>query len=557
MTTTLVKAEIARFLKFPVPEVMCIKGKWGVGKTFSWQQFLRQAASSDSIGLGHYAYISLFGLNSLEALKNAILENSVPSKKISNGPSLEEYKAFVKGNGVLGLASFFGKKDIGELLTRAMFLSLKKRIVCIDDLERVGSALELRDVLGLASMLKEERECKVVLLLNDEQLTGENKADFNRLLEKVVDVSLVFDPTPQEAAEIAFSDGSTTSKFLRPKVLHLGITNIRIIKKIERLANRIFEILSDFRVEILEQAMSTVTLGAWSSLDPDVAPPISYVKLYNRDIEAMRAQREIPEEDRNRWNLTIESYGYKHSDNLDFVILEGVERGYFDDQAVIAAAREIENAMANDRMKNSFTQAWDKYHRSLSINDDEILDSLFAGAMQNLHLINPLSLNATVMMLRQNGRNEQATQLVGAYMSARSFPRDALAEELRMWGPEPVDTELEAAFQQIAANFEDTRDPTDVMKKITAHSSWNNEDVDLLSKLTPIDFERIFETVEGDELPRVAKFIVSLGGHEGENYKAMGFAVTEGLKLIAAKSPLKARRVRSYGVDLDTNEAGG
>lgn len=88
MTTTLVKAEIARFLKSTLPEVLCIKGKWGVGKTFAWQQFLKQASSSGSVGLGHYAYISLFGLNSLDALKNAILENSVTAGMIAEGPSL-------------------------------------------------------------------------------------------------------------------------------------------------------------------------------------------------------------------------------------------------------------------------------------------------------------------------------------------------------------------------------------------------------------------------------------------------------------------------------------
>jgi hypothetical protein len=555
MTTTLVTAEIARFLKSTLPEVLCIKGKWGVGKTFAWRQFLGQASSSGSIGLGHYAYVSLFGLNSLDALKNAILENSVNSKQVGDGPSLDAFEAFVRGTGVLAgkaaqLSALLGKKDAGEALARAMFLSVKKRIVCIDDLERVGSAPELRDVLGLASMLKEERQCKVVLLLNDEQLAGENRSDFNRLLEKVVDVSLVFDPTPQEAAEIAFRDSSATSEFLRPKVIRLEITNIRIIKKIERLANRILEILSDFKNPVVEQAMSTVALGGWSALAPDVAPPISYLKRYNRDIEAMRAQREIPEEDRNKWNQSIESYGYKYSDDLDFAILEGVERGYFDEQSVTAAARQIEEAMANDRMNNSFTKAWDKYHGSLSIDDGEILDSLLGSAMDNLHLISPLNLNATAMMLRENGRDQQASQLIVAYMSARNFTRDALSEELRMWGGERVDPELEAAFQKLEADFEDTRDPIEVMKKMAANSGWNNEDIDLLAKLSPDDFERIFEEIEGEELPRVAKFLVRLCGHDGENYKKMGSGMIEGLKRIAAKSPLRAQRVASYGVDL-------
>lgn len=213
MTTALVKAEITRFLQSPVPEVLCIKGKWGVGKTFAWQQFLKEASLAGSLGLGHYAYISLFGLSSLDALRNAILENSVATGQIAGGPSLEAYEFFVRGTGVLAgkaaqFSALLGKRDAGDALARALFLSVKKRIICIDDLERAGSALELRDVLGLASMLKEERQCKVVLLLNDEQLTEENKTDFNRLLEKVVDVSLVFDPTPQEAVDIAFHDKS-------------------------------------------------------------------------------------------------------------------------------------------------------------------------------------------------------------------------------------------------------------------------------------------------------------------------------------------------------------
>ena len=45
MSTELVEVEkeIARFLVSPEPEVLCISGKWGVGKTFSWNVFLRTA----------------------------------------------------------------------------------------------------------------------------------------------------------------------------------------------------------------------------------------------------------------------------------------------------------------------------------------------------------------------------------------------------------------------------------------------------------------------------------------------------------------------------------
>lgn len=562
MTTALVKAEIERFLQSPLPEVLCVKGKWGVGKTFAWQQFLKQASLSGNVGLNHYAYVSLFGLSSLDALRNAILENSIASSQVADGPSWDSYEAIIRGTGVLAgkaaqFSSLLGKKDAGEALARALFLSVNKRIVCIDDLERAGSALELRDVLGLTSMLKEERQCKIVLLLNDEQLSKGNKTDFQRLLEKVVDVSLVFEPTPQEAVEIAFQNKSSASDGLAPKMIQLGITNIRIIKKIERLANRLLEILSGYRAEVREQAVSTVALGGWSVLDPGAAPPSTYIKRYNRDIEAMRTQREVLEEDRDKWNRTIESFGFRYSDELDVVIIEGVERGYFDEQAVRASADEIVAALTNDRMNNSFTRAWDQYHSSLTIDDDEILEALFNGAMETLHLVSPLNLNATVMLLRQSDKDERASELIAAYMSTRAFVQDALAEEIRMWGREPVDPELEAAFKQVEAKFEDTRDPVEVMKNITAQSGWNLEDIDLPAKQSASDFERFFEAIKGDELPRVAKFVLSLGRHEGDNHRALGLAVAEGLKRIAAKSPLRARRVASYGVRLNTDKDSG
>jgi hypothetical protein len=35
--------EIRRFLSTTEPEVMCISGHWGVGKTFAWNRYLQEA----------------------------------------------------------------------------------------------------------------------------------------------------------------------------------------------------------------------------------------------------------------------------------------------------------------------------------------------------------------------------------------------------------------------------------------------------------------------------------------------------------------------------------
>ena len=78
MSLPLIKSEIERFLEDKKPTVLCITGAWGVGKTFAWNRYLKDAQTREAIGLEHYAYVSLFGNNSLDELKLRI-----PAKPIT------------------------------------------------------------------------------------------------------------------------------------------------------------------------------------------------------------------------------------------------------------------------------------------------------------------------------------------------------------------------------------------------------------------------------------------------------------------------------------------
>jgi hypothetical protein len=96
MSIELVKAEIAKFLKGADPTVLCLRGKWGVGKTHAWNEQLEVAQSQGQLGMKTYAYVSLFGLNSLDSLKFAIFENSQNVEngiRVANLDTLNEYLA--------------------------------------------------------------------------------------------------------------------------------------------------------------------------------------------------------------------------------------------------------------------------------------------------------------------------------------------------------------------------------------------------------------------------------------------------------------------------------
>lgn len=224
MSIELVENEIRRFLSSKEPEVICISGHWGVGKTFAWNKYLKDAKTNNKIALKRYSYVSLFGINSLDELKYAVFENSVKTSEIGAPPSLETLESNLFGTiGSIGRRAArktagvaqqtpFLKNYLGGLAP-VWFASVTANVICIDDLERRGKNLSVRDVLGLVNNLKEIRQCKTCLILNDEALE-EDEAEFRKYLEKVVDATLKFQPSAEDCARIALTQDSEISKLL-------------------------------------------------------------------------------------------------------------------------------------------------------------------------------------------------------------------------------------------------------------------------------------------------------------------------------------------------------
>lgn len=561
MSTALVAAEIRRFLASSEPEVLCIKGKWGVGKTFAWLSYLEAAQLNGELALDRYAYVSLFGHNSLDDLRYAIVEGTVTAEHAISGPSVGTFRALINkgfdkarkiGPATAPVAAALGLKDATDAFAKSSFLLVRNQLVCLDDLERAGDGLKQRDVLGLASALKEQRKCKIVLLLNEEEMAEAERVEFERQLEKVVDVSLTFDPTPSEAAKIALTGADPLSEQLRLRVTELGIVNIRVIKKIERLARRIDEILSSCKEPVREQAVAAVVLGAWAVLQPGQAPTLEFLKTYNDITFSMRERRENaeqPAEVEDDWKARMRDYPFIMADDLDKLIFDGVQRGFFDADAVLDAAKAVEASFAADPHNNSFSKAWDLYHGSLTVDDDTVLDAMFAGAMENLKSISPPNINSAIKLFREMGREPQANEMLAAYVEAHVDNRDFfdLSEHVFMADDE-IDPALRKEFEDRYEAFADERDPKEVLIKIAASQGWNDADVALLAKLTPDELVAMFESIEGRDLGRAIRHALRLGRISDDNGKQLGSNLEQALKQIAAKSPLRARRMRQYGM---------
>ncbi|MPW45534.1 KAP family P-loop domain protein [Acinetobacter guerrae] len=221
-----------------VGTAIAITGSWGVGKTFFWKKFLDKQLSEerifkkDNVFNRKYAYVSLFGLESLSDVKTHIYS------------SIESYHSSIEvPKWIKSLPSIFKDTRIAQLGINApvklidslMFAQVKDAIICFDDFERLSNKLDIKDVMGLANYLKLEKNCQVILILDEDKAESDNKQKYANYKEKLVDdVIIINSVEPLIRANTQGIDDSLVELMIK-FAEELEIHNFRFFQKVIKL----------------------------------------------------------------------------------------------------------------------------------------------------------------------------------------------------------------------------------------------------------------------------------------------------------------------------------
>lgn len=558
MSVEVIKDQIFQFLSSDEPEVMAIKGEWGVGKTFSWKKFLKEACTENKLNLERYSYVSLFGINSLEAFKYAIFENVIKKEIIGTEASLETFKS-----NTAGLMESFGRqsfnllkgapiiKSFSPAIETISFLSLNKTLICIDDLERKGKGLEIKDVLGLVSLLKEQKKCKVVLLLNDGE---DGLGDYEKYREKVIDTELAFAPDPGECAEIAYSEQTPNYSRLRELTTSLGIRNIRILKKIERLATLALPLTEEFEPEILDQVLHSLVLFAWSYFCSNSNDDIPSLEFITRKGYALLGLGDEEVSDQHKkWQTTLQAYNYQLTDELDLLLSEAVKTGYFVVDEFKQKAADKNQQIIASKSEGSFSNAWRLYHDTFNDNGDEVINGLYESFKENCKYITPTNLNGTVSLFRELGEEEKASEIIDIYIENRKDETELFNMKENNFFGDIRDKEVIEKFNERYNRSVTTETAKQVLERITGRNGWNPSDEVVLASTSVDDYYNLFKTESGRHLSSFVTTCLKFGqfSNASDQQKEIANRATEALRRIAGESEINRRRVKKFGVSLE------
>ncbi|MDX2495029.1 MAG: hypothetical protein QNK27_08730 [Desulfuromusa sp.] len=559
MSIDIIENQIGRFLASEAPEVMSIKGAWGVGKTYAWNKYLGNAKNQNKIALKKYSYVSLFGINSLDDLKFSIFENMVDRRSIGRRPTVESFK-----NNTADLLKSLGKKSLPLLSSSASidqyhsminslsFLSLEKTIICIDDFERKGKSIEAQDILGLMTQLKEQKKCKVVLILNDESLSDNSSIDYIKLREKVIDTELRFAPTAEDCVEIALNSDKVARQ-LGQNIIKLGINNIRIIKKIEKLSALLVPLLKVYEDQVLSQALHTVTLLSWCYYgQSNATPDYSFVVSRNSTFSDLDDEVALTTQQQD-WCAFLRNYDNYSVDEFDQQIARLVENGYVDERNFLKEAAILNEKIMAARSENSFQEAWQKFNESFDDNDQEVVNCLSESFKNNAKYISPVNLDGTVRLLRNLGKGKLATKIIGLYIEKRAEETEIFNLDASSFSGEVRDLEVILKFREKHESLRTKLSLLELCDLILANDECCEEEEIQLSQATTEEFIQLFKSQHGEKLTQHIDLCLKFSrlGGMAEHQRVISDKASAALKSIGKESQLNASRVRRFGIKVN------
>lgn len=578
MAVDQIEPVVRNFVAQGSSEVLVLKGNWGVGKTHFWHRLIEKQTTEVgnvetegfwgrmmndenqevAIGKEKYSYISLFGVNSLDDLKRSIFTSVIDTSTIhddelnSGLKSLQKrVRDLVGGASGIPKVAEWGGEAVAE---KFLFNGVENALICIDDLERRGGNMQIRDLLGLASLLKEERGCQVVLILNEDALKEDAREEFETYGEKLVDIEVEFERSPDDAFACVFDDDDEFASVLSDSVSQLEIRNVRIVQRLKRLTRKLKPYLEECEPQTERSALETLTLLVWSYYgEEDRSPSIDDLRqhdvLYNQ----------LADEEEGEWTQVLQNYGYSSFDELDSVLLSLIKRGYLTDEEIQRQIDRVDEESRAQEASSRLRATWDIYHGSFDDNEEEFAEELIQAVDATLDYISVRNLDNAVEVLRTLGREEDADRLIDAYVQRHEGNTEKLDLSEMMRGRDVTDSQLRSALNEAVKEIEDSKTVSEALRRVSSGQSWGGSDKSFLSKASPDEYYDFFKSARGKELRDAVKWCLDIGQlaetDSDEEYEAIHHNAMEALSRIADESKLNQIRLSEiYGVEMGEPE---
>ena len=492
--------------------VAMLSGEWGIGKTYFWKEFTTKHLKEKNV-----VYISLFGKNSL-----ADIETEVVTKLYRYNKGLKKYSKH------LDTVSNMASKAIGlpinvsagSLLSLFSPSDFKNIIICFDDFERLSDKVALKDVMGLISQFNEQKECKVIMILNKKELDKLSGIDgkkhdeiFALYKEKVVDYTFHYKPNQKELFE-AIKEDIEKIAWCEPQTIYdffekIELKNIRIMKQALYQLNYFSFIGSenyDNKVlnEFVEVALNLLVFKAKSNH--------TYTEVQNmQKVEAEDATIVVNENPiHQHTKLYYFPLPYFHQkEELEEIIDIYIDTHLLYQEELLTILKAYNDKLDNNSIRDQIFTIYNEARFSFSSNLSQCAKKIFNLLKNNKttipYIFAPMNLELYLNFIVEHNSSIMTKEfrdgLIKLYIDFKPdgernrFSLIDYEKFIEKFYPHLM-TYLEDAIEEETKEQININDIQAKLDKFSSHTSYNNQDIKFLNSLSSAIYKQHIEESE-------------------------------------------------------------
>lgn len=446
---------------------------------------------------------------------------------------------------------------------------IRNFVICIDDLERKEDGVTGSALLGFITSLREERNCKVVLLYNHSEIPDDLAEPIAEYREKVIDREITYTPSVEENYQIIFPEGSDQylpstkgtvdidpifgrdDRNVLDLLQSLDVTNIRVIRKTKDALEFFKEPLRPYPKMHPHFMRQVVKLCCLHYLFGKRLP-LSYLlrsSLHTRLNDDAEKAKEL--ERRN----PVQDIGY-HPRDTDSPIAEYLRTGYvrWDQHQSLLAASERHHERT--KLNSQHRQVWSMFWGNFSASHDEFVAAQIAFLNRNWEDLTLKDVDAGVRFLLKLDPSLPVMELLDKKIDrfvAANIDEDIADIEFHGINPDSV----RKIQHGLSENFE-AMPVADAVERLAGSDGWDSKDVKNLVNVTPDEFFHFFTTTTtSDLLVKIKDLRMRLMASRIKSGKAVVARLDEALDRLAKRSKLDELRVQRLGLEDLVHEESG
>ncbi len=576
--------------------VAVLKGEWGVGKTYFWENYISGRIAKSDLTQIAYSYISLFGKSSLDDVRKSVFHSAKPicedvqikkaftksydesSKLFNKAPWLNEWADKTKKK--VPFLSWVSKNAqhipiIGKfsgLISTLEYYLVNNYIICFDDMERKGKALSVKEIMGLVDELAQRKDCKIVIIFNESSFDSPvDKDQFKIYREKVVDLEINHNPTCKENLSYVFPNDFECYNIIQDVVTELSLKNIRILRKIKWLFYDNFSVFfKDKNEQITGEFILHATILCWAyyTNDNDISYEFLKEQLINKswlsvlsdekDKIPLDEKNEMSLDEKKKLQLAQEKYSViatnlKLNESVfDSYICFYLENGILEEITIKKDISKLEERIKDSAVSDRLTNAWKIYSESFSDNLEDFKTEIRSVLDEKIHRLGFSEFSSAVDILEKFG--DDISQYIIRYL-------DCHPEDIKKFSNHPLmDMGMinNALKKEVEVLLDESTEYNidNVSIKISENQAWDSKELEYLSSLSKEDYKKWMKSGPDKLNVKIKKglFIFKgLGGTNASDNKKFNLItnnVIKALREISSENELNRIRVKNiYGIE--------